>query len=87
MTVIMASFILGERAGPLGWMSVVLAFAGVLLIVKPDDLDVSTSHAVALLGMSMYAAFNLLTRRLRAAAPETLLGWHMRSAYWPAVSW
>ena len=77
LTVIMASFILGERAGPLGWMSVVLGFAGVLLIVKPDDLDVSTSHAVALLGMSMYAAFNLMTRRLRAASPETLLGWHM----------
>ncbi len=77
LTVIMASFVLGERAGPLGWMSVILGFAGVLLIVKPDDLDVSPAHAIALLGMSMYAAFNLLTRRLRAASPETLLGWHM----------
>lgn len=77
LTVIMASFVLGERAGPLGWMSIILGFAGVVLIVKPDDADISSAHAVALLGMAMYAAFNLLTRRLRSAAPETLLGWHM----------
>jgi S-adenosylmethionine uptake transporter len=77
LTVIMASFVLGERVGTLGWLSIVLGFAGVLLIVKPDDHDVTTSHAVALLGMSMYAAFNLLTRHLRAAEPATLLSWHM----------
>ncbi len=77
LTVIMAAFILGEKAGPLGWMSIILGFAGVLLIVKPDGAGVSTAHAIALLGMSMYAAFNLLTRHLRAADPETLLGWHM----------
>jgi drug/metabolite transporter (DMT)-like permease len=77
LTVIMASFVLGEKPGPLGWMSILLGFAGVLLIVKPDEPDVSTAHAIALLGMSLYAAFNLLTRRLRAAPPATLLGWHM----------
>jgi drug/metabolite transporter (DMT)-like permease len=77
LTVVMASFVLGERPGPLGWMSILLGFAGVLLIVKPDEPDVSTAHAIALLGMSLYAAFNLLTRQLRAAEPGTLLGWHM----------
>jgi drug/metabolite transporter (DMT)-like permease len=77
LTVIMASFVLGERPGPLGWMSILLGFVGVLLIVKPDEPDVSTAHAIALLGMSLYAAFNLLTRQLRAAEPATLLGWHM----------
>lgn len=77
LTVIMAAFVLGEKVGTLGWMSILLGFAGVLMIVKPDDHDVSTSHAVALLGMSMYAAFKLLTRHLRAAEPSTLLSWHM----------
>lgn len=77
LTVIMASFVLGERPGPLGWMSIFLGFAGVLLIIQPDAPDVSTAHALALLGMTLYAAFNLLTRRLRAAEPATLLGWHM----------
>lgn len=77
LTVVMASFVLGEKVGPLGWMSILLGFAGALLIVKPDDTDVTTAHAIALLGMSLYAAFNLLTRQLGAAEPATLLGWHM----------
>jgi drug/metabolite transporter (DMT)-like permease len=77
LTVIMASFILGEKAGPLGWMSIFLGFAGILLIIRPDAHDVSTAHAVALLGMTLYAAFNLLTRHLRATEPATLMGWHM----------
>lgn len=77
LTVVMASFVLGEKPGPLGWMSILLGFAGALLIVKPDEPDVSSAHAIALLGMSLYAAFNLLTRQLRAAEPATLLGWHM----------
>jgi drug/metabolite transporter (DMT)-like permease len=77
LTVIMASFVLGEKPGTLGWLSILLGFGGVLMIVKPDDADVSTSHAVALLGMALYAAFNLLTRQLREAEPATLLGWHM----------
>jgi len=77
LTVVMASFVLGEKVGPLGWMSVLLGVAGVLMVVKPDDADVTTAHALALLGMSLYAAFNLLTRELRAAEPATLLGWHM----------
>ncbi|HYC64388.1 MAG TPA: DMT family transporter, partial [Reyranellaceae bacterium] len=57
LTVVMASFVLGEKVGPLGWMSILLGFGGALLIIKPDDADITTAHAIALLGMAFYAAF------------------------------
>ena len=43
LTVIMAAVLLGERAGPLGWTSIVIGFAGVLLIVKPGDVEISAA--------------------------------------------
>ena len=63
--------ILAERVGPLGWVSAILGFAGVLLVARPggglDPLGVGLA-----LGSAVFAAtYHLLTRAL--ARTETTM--------------
>lgn len=69
-------FVLGERVGWRRWTAVLAGFAGVVLVLEPDADGISWPALMALVGTVLYAGVNVLTRLLRDAGPEALIGWH-----------
>jgi drug/metabolite transporter (DMT)-like permease len=70
---LMSAPLLGERMDAGRWAAILIGFAGVLFIVRPGS---SAFHPAMLLSMGnavLYAAFNLMTRKLAAYdPPETI---------------
>lgn len=76
MVVAMSAPLLGERIGLHRWLSVLAAFAGVLLIVRPGFADLSWPLFLPLLGAFLWALYQIMTRFLaRDDRPETTLLW------------
>ena len=57
---------LGERLDLRCWIAILAGFGGVLLIVRPGSQAFHPAIVLALANALVYAAFNLLTRRLAA---------------------
>lgn len=70
---LMSAPLLGERMDAKRWAAILVGFAGVLIIVRPGS---AAFHPAMLLSMGnavLYAAFNLMTRKLAAYdPPETI---------------
>ena len=76
MVVALSAPLLGERIGPGRWLSVVAAFAGVLLIIRPGFATVSWPLLIPLLGAFLWALYQIMVRFLaRDDRPETALLW------------
>jgi drug/metabolite transporter (DMT)-like permease len=79
ITALMAAPMLGERIDRGRWAAIAAGFAGVLVIVRPGSADFHPAMLLALANATLYALFNLMTRRLAAYdSPETI-------QYLPAV--
>ncbi|MFN0186615.1 MAG: DMT family transporter [Aquabacterium sp.] len=64
---------LGERLDARRWVAVVLGFAGVLLVLRPGTAGFHPALLLSLMNAIIYAAFNLLTRRMAASeSPATM---------------
>ncbi|MEM7171107.1 MAG: DMT family transporter [Pseudomonadota bacterium] len=61
ITLFSACFV-GERVGPLGWIAVILGFAGVLLILRPAADDFNAYALLPLVSAVLYALAMILTR-------------------------
>jgi drug/metabolite transporter (DMT)-like permease len=73
VTALMAAPMLGEKIDRGRWAAIVAGFAGVLVIVRPGSADFHPAMLLALVNASLYAMFNLMTRRLAAYdSPETI---------------
>ena len=57
---------LGERLDARRWLAILAGFCGVLLIVRPGTHGFQPAIFLSLMNAVLYAAFNLLTRRLAA---------------------
>jgi drug/metabolite transporter (DMT)-like permease len=57
---------LGEKLDARRWAAIVAGFAGVLLIIRPGSAAFHPAILLSVLNALLYAAFNLLTRRLVA---------------------
>tara|TARA_A100001391_G_scaffold145276_1_gene102888 strand:+ start:17274 stop:18197 length:924 start_codon:yes stop_codon:yes gene_type:complete len=66
LVMLLAPLILGERIGPLGWISAILGFTGVLLIVRPGGGLDPAGIALALANVGFTTAYYLLSRVLSA---------------------
>lgn len=76
MVVAMSAPLLGERVGLHRWLSVLAAFAGVMLIVRPGFAHVSWPLFIPLLGAFLWAIYQIMVRFLaRGDRPETTLLW------------
>ena len=76
MVVAMSAPLLGERIGLHRWLSVLAAFAGVMLIVRPGFAEISWPLFIPLLGAFLWALYQIMVRFLaRDDAPETTLLW------------
>ncbi len=76
MVVALSAPLLGERVGLHRWLSVLAAFAGVMLIIRPGFAQVSWPLMLPLFGAFLWAAYVIMVRFLaRDDRPETTLLW------------
>lgn len=57
-----AAYFIGDRIAPLGWIAILLGFAGVLLILKPDAEGFNLYALLPLASAVFYASAMILTR-------------------------
>lgn len=68
-----AALFIGDRVGPAGWLSVLLGFVGVLLILKPQAGDFNQYALLPLISAILYALAMILTRtKCRDESPLVL---------------
>ncbi|MEL6689727.1 MAG: DMT family transporter [Pseudomonadota bacterium] len=59
---LLSAYVIKERIGTLGWLCVILGFAGVLLLLQPGTEAFSPWAMLPLFGACCYAAAHLITR-------------------------
>ncbi|HJS38001.1 MAG TPA: DMT family transporter [Burkholderiales bacterium] len=65
--------LLGEKLDAKRWAAILIGFAGVLVIVRPGSEAFHPAMLLSLANAVLYAAFNLMTRKLAAYdSPETI---------------
>lgn len=71
---LMSAAFLGERLNLQRWLAIVGGFAGVLLVVRPGSAAFHPAILLSVANALIYAAFNLLTRRMAAEreSPESM---------------
>lgn len=70
---LMSAPLLGERMDAKRWTAILIGFAGVLVIVRPGSAAFHPAMLLSIGNAVLYAAFNLMTRKLAAYdPPETI---------------
>lgn len=70
---LLSAWWLHERLDARRWLAIVAGFAGVLLVVRPGTQGFHPAILLALANAVLYAAFNMLTRRMAAdETPESM---------------
>jgi drug/metabolite transporter (DMT)-like permease len=88
---------LGERLDARRWLAIVAGFVGVLLVIRPGSQAFHPAILLSVMNALLYAAFNMLTRRLvatesaaslqlmsAAGAAVLLTPWALAVWQWPA---
>jgi drug/metabolite transporter (DMT)-like permease len=63
---LLSAWWLGERLDAARWAAIVGGFAGVLLVIRPGSAAFHPAILLSALNAVLYAAFNMLTRRMAA---------------------
>ena len=70
---LLSAWWLGERLDARRWLAIVGGFAGVLLVIRPGSHAFHPAILLSVMNALLYAAFNLLTRRMAATdTPESM---------------
>jgi drug/metabolite transporter (DMT)-like permease len=70
---LMSSWWLHEKLDGRRWLAIVVGFAGVLLVIRPGSQAFHPAILLSVLNALLYAAFNLLTRRMAATeSPQAM---------------
>jgi drug/metabolite transporter (DMT)-like permease len=77
---LMAVIFLKEQVGWRRWTAIVIGFIGVLVAVNPTGQGMGWPALIALAGTILFAALNILTRRLAGTNEVTLVSWQVASA-------
>ncbi|MEK7687533.1 MAG: DMT family transporter [Pseudomonadota bacterium] len=76
IVIALGALFLGERAGVARWLAVAVAFAGMLMIVRPGLRTLDWPMLLPLLGALLWAAYQVLVRLCsRTDSPDTTLVW------------
>jgi len=71
--VVFAAMVMRERVGLGRWLAVVIGFLGVVLIIQPSAAGFNAWSVVCLVGTVLMAARDLLTRRIAADVPASVI--------------
>src|SRR5277367_5094617 len=80
MITALSAAVLRERVGVVRWMAVTLGFIGVVIALRPSADILSAASPFALLGASMYALGQTITRALRGVHWLQLVVWQFGGA-------
>ena len=70
---LMSSWWLHEKLDARRWLAVVGGFLGVLLVIRPGSQDFHPAIFLSVMNALLYAAFNMLTRRMAATeSPQAM---------------
>ena len=73
LVALMSAQLLGERLDRRRWAAILLGFAGVVVVLRPGTAAFHPAMLLCVLNAVLYAAFNLMTRKLAAYdTPETI---------------
>jgi drug/metabolite transporter (DMT)-like permease len=73
MIALVAAPLLGEKLDRGRWIAILVGFAGVIVIIRPGTAEFHPAMLASVGNAVLYAAFNLMTRRLAAYdSPETI---------------
>ncbi len=75
-----AVVLLKEKVGWRRWLAVLIGFIGVLIAVNPTGQGVGWPALIAITGTILFAALNILTRKLAGTNEVTLVSWQVASA-------
>ena len=75
---LLSAWWLGERLDARRWLAIVAGFVGVLLVIRPGSQAFHPAILLSVVNALLYAAFNILTRRL--VATETAASLQLMSA-------
>ena len=76
IVIALGALFLGERAGVARWLAVAVAFAGMLMIVRPGLRTLDWPMLLPLLGALLWAGYQVLVRLCsRTDSPDTTLVW------------
>lgn len=64
MVVALSGPLLGERVGWRRWSAIGIGFLGMMLIIRPGSEPITYEMSIAILGMLMFAAYGIATRRV-----------------------
>ncbi|MFY9512076.1 MAG: DMT family transporter [Rubrivivax sp.] len=80
---LLSAWWLGEHLDARRWVAIAGGFIGVLLVIRPGSQAFHPAILLSVMNALLYAAFNLLTRRM--AATESAEGMQLISAFCAAV--
>jgi drug/metabolite transporter (DMT)-like permease len=72
---LLSAWWLGERLDARRWAAIVVGFAGVLLVIRPGSHAFHPAILLSVGNALLYAAFNLLTRRMAATESPAATQW------------
>jgi drug/metabolite transporter (DMT)-like permease len=72
---LLSAWWLGEKLDARRWLAVLAGFAGVLLVIRPGSQAFHPAILLSALNAVLYAAFNLLTRRMAATETPESMQW------------
>jgi drug/metabolite transporter (DMT)-like permease len=72
---LLSAWLLGERLDARRWLAIVCGFAGVLLVIRPGSQAFHPAILLSAGNAILYAAFNLLTRRMAATETPESMQW------------
>lgn len=77
---LLAVMFLGEKVGWRRWLAVLVGFVGVLVAVNPTGQGMGWPALIAISGTLLFAALNILTRKLAGTNEVTLVTWQVMAA-------
>ena len=80
LVVALSGPILGEHVGWRRWTAIGVGFLGMMMIIRPGSEPLTTGMLVAILGMAMFAAYGIATRRV-ARTDDAMTSFHYTGVF------
>jgi len=98
LVTVLAAWMLKENVRPQHWLAVILGFAGILLVIKPDFTDFNFAYLLPLASAVFLAFYFIFTRQLKGHDKEITTLFHTTASgsilmsllvpfFWQSLDW
>ncbi len=64
MITLLSIFVLGEKVKVIRWIAILLGLAGIIVVLQPNNVELSLGHLAALAGAASVACTSVITRKI-----------------------